>query len=85
MLYEKEKGVKTKIKEKKKEEKQILEELEAEENKRRAEKNERIVKILTENLGEISDEDISLFERVIKSNSQNLLNTKQQISYKQDY
>ena len=35
--------------------------------------------------GEISDEDISLFERVIKSNSQNLLNTKQQISYKQDY
>lgn len=79
---EKEEKIKEKINEKKKEEKKILEEIEKEKLKRESENNKKIAAIVSETFGEIGEEELQLFADVMRRNSQNLLNTRNQIGEK---
>lgn len=77
-LREKEEKIKEKIKGKKQEEKNILNLIEIENQKKEAEKNKRIAQIVSETFGGISEEELEIFERIMQENSDRFLESRYQ-------
>lgn len=77
-LREKEEKIKEKIKAKKLEEKNILNQIEIEKQKLEAEKNKRIAQIVSETFGGIEDGELEIFEQIMKENSDRFLESRYQ-------
>lgn len=68
-----EKKIKEKIRQKKQEEKKILDELAEEERKRKSQHDKRIAEIVTDTFGEVQEEDFGIFKDVMEKNSRSFL------------
>lgn len=77
-LREKEEKIREKIKGKKQEEKNILNLIEIENQKKEAEKNKQIARIVSDTFGEISEEELEIFERIMQENSDRFLESRYQ-------
>lgn len=59
--------------------KKVLSEIELETAKKAAEKNQKIVEVISESFGEVTEENLELFMRVMSEQSGNLQRRKEQL------
>lgn len=59
--------------------KKVLGEIELENAKKAAEKNQKIVEVISESFGEVTEENLELFMRVMSEQSGNLQRRKEQL------